>query len=177
MNDTEVTVQGFVGTKPELREVGGTVLAGFRVGSTPRYFSNSSGTWENRETNWFTVNAWRALGEGCAESLHVGEAVIVHGRLRTQVWKDDAGQPRATYSIDATAVGHDLSRGVAAFVPRTATRQAASEDELGRLNADWSPELPPMDGFGNFRTDPVPSAEVPDDASALSADEEPAPPF
>ncbi len=180
MNETEVTVQGFVGTKPELRHVGGTVVAGFRVASTPRYFSSTTNAWADRDTNWFTVNAWRALGEGCVESLNVGEPVIVRGRLRTQSWTDEAGNQRVTCSLDAMAVGHDLSRGGStAFVPREKPRTVEEDPELGRLNDQWSPQLPPMDGFGNFRADaePPPSATVPDDVASLTSEAEAAPPF
>jgi single-strand DNA-binding protein len=156
MYETEVTVQGFVGTKPELRQVGGTVVAGFRVGSTPRFFSNSNNEWGDRETNWFTVNAWRALGEHCAASLHVGEPVIVRGRLRTQTWTpEEGGAARTTFSVDAVAVGHDLSRGTSAFLARTASRPVEETAELAQHNDAWSVGLPQVSSRGRFDQPPV----------------------
>lgn len=173
MNETEVTVQGFVGTKPELRHVGDTVVAGFRVGSTPRFFSNSTNTWGDRETNWFTVNAWRALGEHCVESLNIGEPVIVRGRLRTQTWTPEGGPTRSTLSIDATAIGHDLSRGSTAFVPKGAPRPVADDGELARINDDWSTDLPQMSSRGRFVEGEgdggLPEDAVPEPVEALSA--------
>ncbi|WP_165872899.1 single-stranded DNA-binding protein [Nocardioides jejuensis] len=155
MNETEVTVQGFVGTQPELRHVAGTVVAGFRVGSTPRFFSNSNNAWGDRETNWFTVNAWRTLGEHCVASLHVGEPVIVRGRLRTQTWTPEDGVARTTYSIDAVAVGHDLGRGTSAFLPRSAPRPVEETSELAEHNDAWSVGLPQVSSLGRFDVPPV----------------------
>jgi single-strand DNA-binding protein len=174
MNETMVTVLGFVGTQPELRPVGETSVAGFRVGSTPRVYSPRDSSWSDRETNWYTVNAWRTLGEHCAESLRVGEPIIVHGRLRTQTWTDDAGNIRTSLSHDAVAVGHDLSRGSSAFIPdrRPAAQPTAEEQELAKQNADWTVELPQVSSHGRFDQPPVdvtgleeaPSAEAAEDA-------------
>ncbi|MDO7869032.1 single-stranded DNA-binding protein [Nocardioides jiangxiensis] len=174
MYETEVTVQGFVGTKPELRQVGGTVVAGFRVGSTPRFFSNSNNAWGDRETNWFTVNAWRSLGEHCAASLHVGEPVIVRGRLRTQTWTQEGGAARSTFSIDAVAVGHDLSRGTSAFLPRSTARPVEESTELAQQNDAWSVDLPQVSSHGRFDRVPV-DASGPEEAPATDAAEEMAP--
>jgi single-strand DNA-binding protein len=157
MNETMVTVLGFVGTKPELRPVGETCVAGFRVGSTPRVFSQRDNTWSDRETNWYTVNAWRTLGEHCAESLRVGEPIIVHGRLRTRTWADEGGTVRTALSLDAVAVGHDLSRGSSAFVPdrRPASQPTAEDQELAKQNAQWTVDLPQVSSRGHFEQPPV----------------------
>ena len=43
MNESYVTLQGWVGGDVDVRDVGETTCASFRVGSTPRYQRN--GTW------------------------------------------------------------------------------------------------------------------------------------
>jgi len=174
MNETMVTVLGFVGTKPELRAVGETCVAGFRVGSTPRVFSQRDNTWADRETNWYTVNAWRTLGEHCVESLRVGEPIIVHGRLRTRTWADDAGNVRTALSLDAVAVGHDLSRGGAAFVPdrRPAAQPTAEDQEVARQTAEWTVPLPQVSSHGRFDQPPVDVSGL-EEAPPTEAAEEP----
>lgn len=116
VNDTIVTLQGYVGGSVTLRAAGETVVAGFRLGSTPRHFNRTSQEWVDDQTQWFTVSAWRALGENCAASLHVGDAVVVHGRMRVSTWVDGNGVERETWEIVATTVGHDLTRGTSTFV-------------------------------------------------------------
>lgn len=175
MNETMVTVVGFVGTRPELRSVGETCVAGFRVGSTPRVFSSRDNTWSDRETNWYTVNAWRTLGEHCAESLRVGEPVVVHGRLRTQTWSDDAGNVRTTLSLDAVSVGHDLSRGSSAFIPdrRPAAQPTAEDRELAQQNDEWSVPMPQVSSHGRFDQPPVDVSGL-EEAPSPGVAEEPA---
>ena len=64
MNESYVTLQGWVGGDVDVRDVGETQCASFRVGSTPRY--NKGGTWVDGQTSWFTVNCWRGLGKNVA---------------------------------------------------------------------------------------------------------------
>jgi single-strand DNA-binding protein len=178
MNETDVTVIGFVGTQPELRPVGGTVVAGFRVGSTPRFFNARDNSWGDRETNWFTVNAWRTLGENCAPSLHVGEPVIVRGRLRTQSWTDDSGAIRTTYSIDAVSVGHDLTKGSAVFLRNQPPAQPVAEErELGEQNDAWSVPLPQVSSHGRFDQPTVDVSGLVEESSTASEEDTEMAPF
>lgn len=114
MNESYVTLQGWVGTDVDERDVQGTANASFRVASTPRYFRN--GEWHNGQTSWFTVNCWRTLAKNVFESVRKGDAVVVHGRARMDVWKREGQPDSVTWVIDATFVGHDLTKGTAVFV-------------------------------------------------------------
>ena len=57
------------------------------------------------DTLWVEVTAWKALGEGAAESLRQGSKVIVTGELRQRNWLDKEGNKRVTIGLDATDVG------------------------------------------------------------------------
>jgi single-strand DNA-binding protein len=112
MNDTQITVQGFVGGAVSLRRVGDTEVATFRLGCTPRHFNKRSGEWADAPTQWYTVNAWRGLARNVATSIIKGDAVMVVGRLNVSVWRPQDGGERTTLEIEATSVGHDLRHGV-----------------------------------------------------------------
>ena len=114
-NDTMVTLQGYVGGDVRLRPAAGTFVAGFRVACTPRRFQRSSAEWVDGTTQWYTVNAWRALAEHCDRSLRRGDPVIVHGRLQQRSYVNKSGLEVTTLEIDAVLVGHDLNRGVTQF--------------------------------------------------------------
>jgi single-strand DNA-binding protein len=114
MNESYVTLQGWVGGEVDLRDVGDTQCASFRVGSTPRYLRN--GSWVDGQTSWFTVNCWRALGRNVKESLRRGDAVVVHGRVRVDRWEREDKSSSESVIIDANFVGHDLNRGTSSFV-------------------------------------------------------------
>lgn len=115
INETLVTLQGWLGNDPTLRQAGESLVSSFRVGCTPRRFHRASGAWVDGDTQWYTVSAWRSLAQNCARSLTCGDPVVVHGRLaaRTYVNKDQVEV--TTYEVEALLVGHDLSRGTSAF--------------------------------------------------------------
>jgi single-strand DNA-binding protein len=116
MNETLVTLQGWLGTDVTLRQAGETPVASFRVACTPRRYQKKTDEWVDGATQWFSVNAWRALAEHCEQSLHRGDPVVVHGRLNAQVWSNSAGMEVTSYDVEAVVVGHDLNRGTSTFL-------------------------------------------------------------
>lgn len=166
MNDTHITLHGWVGSEVRHRDVRGTSVATVRVGVTPRVRRN--GEWTDGETTWFTVTAWRALADRVADSVQRGDAVIVHGRLSTRTWTDEQGQKVTTIEIEASYMGHDMSRGVSRF--SKGTRADAGDGDLDRevaaLVAETAAERPEMTSWG------VPGQDT--DVSRVSDGEAPA---
>ncbi|MER5882576.1 single-stranded DNA-binding protein [Streptomyces sp. NPDC001941] len=113
-NDTLVTVVGNVATAVEYKETASGGAARFRFAVTPRKWDREQGAWVDGHTSFYTVWAWRALGANLAASVSVGEPLVVHGRLRVRE-DEREGVRKIFVDIDAVAVGHDLSRGTAAF--------------------------------------------------------------
>ena len=127
MNETLVTLQGWVGGRVTLRRAGESMVASFRLGCTPRHFRRDTQTWVDDQTQWFTVSAWRTLGEHCEASLRRGDAVVVQGRLRLSAWVDGNGVEQQTWEVVATTVGHDLNRGTTTFRRPARADQVAAE--------------------------------------------------
>ena len=126
LGETYVTVQGWVGSGLDFKEIGGQIArATFRLGSTPRQYDRTTGNYVDKPTTWFTVECWRALAQNAFESVHVGQPVIVSGRLRTHEWTDDAGESRSRVVLEAFSLGHDLTRGTTTFTK--ITRRPATE--------------------------------------------------
>ncbi|HEX8780836.1 MAG TPA: single-stranded DNA-binding protein [Nocardioides sp.] len=114
MNDTHITITGWVGTTPERREVaGGAVVTSFRVAHQSRRLKD--GEWSNGPVTWYQVKAWRRLAEHVASSISRGDPVVVHGRLVADVWTREDGATVSQYVLVATTVGHDLVHGTAEF--------------------------------------------------------------
>lgn len=111
MNDPFITIVGNLGGPPRLKVVGekAVPVADFRVAVTPRR-ADRQGDWSDGETIWFTVTAWRALGEHCAASLKKGDRVTVSGELTTRSWEVEGGERRSGLEISARTVGLELSR-------------------------------------------------------------------
>jgi single-strand DNA-binding protein len=156
MNEAFVTFQGWVGNDVVHRETPQGNVANFRVGSTPR-IRKRSGEWVDGKTSWFSVSCWRGLADNVRDSVRKGEPVLVHGRLRTDVWERQDGQSSTTYVVDATYVGHDLTRGTAAFVKSIRPERVDHDDEtdilVKELLHEGGDDLPQLDSLGQVRRD------------------------
>jgi single-strand DNA-binding protein len=148
INETVVTLQGRLGADPQLRQAGGSVVASFRVASTPRRFRRSTQEWVDGSTQWYTVNAWRALGEHCATSLRRGDPVIVHGRLNAHTYVNKAGHEVTSFEVEADVVGHDLTKGVTRFARAPRVGDGAAAEAATDRAADPAPADAAAEGEG-----------------------------
>lgn len=124
MNDTQITLAGWIGGEVTLRELtDGRAVVTFRMACTPTRYRD--GEWVKGTTTWHTVKAWNRLGRHVASSLASGDPVVVHGRLVADVWERD-GKPQASFEVVATAVGHDLSHGTTVLTRPSAPAEPTS---------------------------------------------------
>ena len=151
MSDTYVTLHGWVGSDVTYRDPQGISVANFRVASTPRL--KKEGKWGAGETTWYSVTVWRHLAENIRDSVRKGDAVVVHGRLRTDTWKREDGELNSSLQIEASLVGHDLTRGTSLFTrtPRPEQRSESEVDAEAEALARAVPaDLPgQVDSWGN----------------------------
>lgn len=152
MFDTYVTIVGNVLTAPQWRLTTNTqaMVTNFKVASTARRLDRENGRWVDGNSLRVRVNCWRRLAEGVAASVHVGDPIIVVGRLYTRDWTDSEGNHRALYEMEAVAVGHDLSRGRGEFFrnrPTLATSTVEDAEADARVRGE--------------PTEPVPDDQVP----------------
>lgn len=148
MNDTYVTFHGWVGADVQHRSPQGVSVASLRVAVTPRLKRN--GSWADGETTWYTVTAWRVLADHVRDSVRKGDAVIVHGRLRTETWQPEGGAPSTTLHVEASYLGHDLSRGTSRFVKAVRSERAESpvDHEVSELIHAVPDDITTFDSWG-----------------------------
>ncbi|GHB22668.1 single-stranded DNA-binding protein 1 [Streptomyces umbrinus] len=137
MNETTVCVVGNVATQPVFRETAMGASARFRLAVTQRYWDREKNAWTDGHTNFFTVWANRALATNVQASISVGEPLVVRGRLKIRTEQRD-GQSRTGADIEATAIGHDLARGTAAF--RRAHKGETPSETPARPEPNWETE-------------------------------------
>jgi single-strand DNA-binding protein len=151
VNGLMVTVVGWAATTPREIVGDGVPFTSFRVATTPRYFDGRRGAWADGRTEWITVKAFRDAAFNVAASISKSDPVIVHGRLQTEEWVGENG-PRTTLVVEANAVGHDLTRGIAKFARRVrvspdqaeAPAQSVPDDQVDpwARDADGEPGTP-----------------------------------
>jgi single-strand DNA-binding protein len=115
MNDTQMTIVGNVVDDPRRRETkNGFAVTNFRVASTSRRYDREQEKFVDNGTLYVTVTCWRAMAENVYKSLRKGQPVVVTGRYYMREYTVEE-QVRTAYELEATAVGHDLSRGTTQF--------------------------------------------------------------
>lgn len=89
-------VTGFVGSDPQVRQVGEQSVASFSVAVSRK---NRAG---EKQTIWVRVNCWNKLSEVAVEYVHKGSLVQVTAEwLRLSAWSDQSGTPQPSLDIDA----------------------------------------------------------------------------
>jgi single-strand DNA-binding protein len=146
MSETYVTLHGWVGGDVVLRSANGFSVLDLRVASTARF--KRHGDWVSGDTTWYTVTVWRQLAENISRSVRSGDPVIVHGRLRTERYIRNDGKEASKLVIDASLLGHDLSRGTSQFV-RTPYGDRPEHDDARDPDRPDSGRHPEPDVDGN----------------------------
>lgn len=141
LNDAHISLTGYVATQPVMKEVStGTTNLTMRVAWTPRRLDRTTGEWVDGNTSYLTVICWRRLAGNVATCLRKGDPVVVKGRLSVRNYDDKDGVARIAVEVEASSIGHDLSRGVAQFqrvrpqTGLTAAEHAASLVAGGRAD-------------------------------------------
>jgi single-strand DNA-binding protein len=136
MTDT-LTIVGKVATDPTQGRTGGGIpVTNFRLATTHRRLDQATQTWVDVNTNWYSVAAFRQLGEHAKASLRCGDSVIVTGRLKIRNWEGN-GKSGTSVDIEADAIGHDLRWGTSAYlrasraVANDGAQRAVTEDRAG----------------------------------------------
>ena len=96
-----ITIVGRVGSEPE--SVGSNGLR-FRVATNDRVKNDMTGEWEDKNTSWWTVKAWRTLAEQSKSVIKKGMEVIIVGKIYEENWTDKDGVKRSSYEINADSI-------------------------------------------------------------------------
>ena len=97
----KITLIGNLTRDPEARATpNGITVCTFTI-AVNRRFANKDG---EKETDFFRVNAWRQLGEACAQYLAKGRKVAVVGELQARTYESKDGETRMSLDVQADEV-------------------------------------------------------------------------
>jgi single-strand DNA-binding protein len=97
----KITIVGRLGKDPEAIGQSG---ARFTVATKDRVKNEKSGQWEDRDTSWWTIKAWKTLGQQAIATLKKGQEVIIVGTIYQESWKDANGNARTSYEVNAESI-------------------------------------------------------------------------
>jgi single-strand DNA-binding protein len=167
IHEAQVHLAGYVATEPKFKKVAGdTSSARLRVAYTARRRDKETGEWGDGPTSFVNIQCWRTLADNVSMSVHKGEPVLITGRLQIRRFEDAEGAPRTAVEVEASSVGHDLTRGVAQF-SRTRWPLASAAGAL----QDGAPGLEEgaVPGEGAELADGMEPAEHPNGATSRAA--------
>ncbi len=122
--DAHITVSGNLGTEVEHRSGDGYSRASFRLASTPRLRRGQE--WVDGHTTWVTVECSNRVADNARDSLAKGDPVVVFGKLRTHIWVTE-GVRNERLVVEASSLGHDLSRGTSQFTRTPVARDTTAD--------------------------------------------------
>ena len=102
-----IYVNGRVGTNIEIRDVGSSKVARFRVVTNDRR-KNDQGIWEDVNTSGWNIAAWDKLASKVAAHLEKGDPVMIYGRIFEDTWVDGEGNKRFSTEIRAEDIGLNI---------------------------------------------------------------------
>lgn len=137
MHDVIVTVLGNATHDPRFTKPGaGAQSLYVRIASNASYFDQDTKTWKDRKTEYFNVYMSKKQAENVLLSVKKGDPLIVTGRLGTSQWTGEDGADSYSQTIQAEAVGLDLTWGAAAFARRSRRDAPAMDVRTGEVLDD-----------------------------------------
>lgn len=152
-NEPVITIVGNATGDAELQFLpSGVAVANFTVAQTPR--KKNGDQWEDGDTMFFRVTAWRDMAEHIAESVKRGMRVVVTGRLTIRPYETKEGEKRISVEVQADEVGLAL-RYATGYVQKAERQQASQQQQggWGQQGSDpWAtgatPPQPQQGGWG-----------------------------
>ena len=128
LNEPQITIAGNLTGDPELRFTSiGIACANFSIAANPRFRDSTSGEWQNGETVFMRVTAWRDLATNLCESLRKGDPVLVVGRIRQRTWTPEGSDKEQRFTeVQADTVAVPMDRRILRLTK--VTRESAPED-------------------------------------------------
>lgn len=94
-----IQVTGFVGSEPQMKEVGEQRVASFSLAVNRK---TSSG---KQQTLWVRVNAWNGLADVAVKYIRKSSRIQCEAAwLRPSAWIDQNGEPRVSLDPDANRI-------------------------------------------------------------------------
>lgn len=121
----KLTIIGNLTKKPELRVTSaGISVCSFTVAVNRKRTANN----DNPGADFFSVSAWRQLGENCAKFLDKGRKVAVVGTVSVRTYQAQDGSTRASLEVNADDV--EFLSSASAPVDAESGMQIVETDEI-----------------------------------------------
>jgi len=134
----QITLTGRLVADPELKfGQNGNAVVNLRVVTSGRRKTDEG--WQDVDTTFWSVAAFRQLAENCAESLNKGDLVVVTGKVKSREWQDKEGNKRVSWEVAADHVAVDLVRNTASSSRVDRKSEPVADDPWSKPADDVAP--------------------------------------
>lgn len=129
MREILTTIRGNATRAPEDRtNKDGSRAANLRLAVNSRYYNRVKGEFADRKPEYVTVYCHRRLAEHALASVKKGQPLVVTGRVGLAEWTREDGTEGYSLTMQADAIGHDLSFGTTTFTKAVRNTDAPDID-------------------------------------------------
>lgn len=119
-----VSGEGLVVQDPELKFTpAGDAVISIRVKSSARKLNQQTNQWEDGDTSFFNVTAWRGVAENAAEVVKNGDVITFGGGLHVREYQKQDGTKGLSVEVKATSIGLTVPSKVTAKPQQQAAPQ------------------------------------------------------
>ena len=106
-----INATGNLVADPELKFTpSGAAVTNFRIACGSRRKNRDTGEWEDGDTTFLTINAWKGLAENIAHQFTKGQKITVDGRLKQRTYQTREGENRTVFEVEADEVSAPVSK-------------------------------------------------------------------
>lgn len=111
MSLPKIQATGNLVADPELKYLNnGAAVTNFRIACGSRRKNRDTGEWEDGDTTFLTINAWKGLAENFAAQATKGTKVSIEGRLKQREYVNKEGEKRTVFEVEADDISIPVSR-------------------------------------------------------------------
>ena len=111
MSLPRINATGNLVADPELKHTpNGAAVANFRIACGSRRKNRDTNEWEDGDTTFLTINAWKGLAENIAGQFTKGQKITVDGRLKQRTYQTKEGENRTVFEVEADEVSAPVSK-------------------------------------------------------------------
>ena len=111
MSLPRINATGNLVADPELKFTpSGAAVTNFRIACGSRRKNRDTGEWEDGDTTFLTINAWKGLAENIAHQFTKGQKITVDGRLKQRTYQTREGENRTVFEVEADEVSAPVSK-------------------------------------------------------------------
>ena len=139
-----------IGT-PELKFTpGGEAVVNMRAVMSDRKQNKQTQEWEDGDTTWLNLNAWRGVAENCATLIHDKDLVSFTGKLHVREYTKQDGTKGTSVDVKLASIGLSVPNKAMNNPQQGGQQQQQQQQQPGYGAPQGQPQYGPPQGAPSY---------------------------